>query len=215
MEYKIIKKYEDPCQIIHPPVVKTDEEWLKVFPMLERADLDIKTDWFEKVDKHLIDDCVDFGELLTEPSKVDWDQRFLALTDYIAGWSKDRSTGVAAVIVDSDKRFVGMGYNGFPAGFDDDVDSRHERPVKYQYTEHAERNAIYTAARNGASVEGCTMYLGWFPCSDCARAIIQSGISKLVCCEPDFETPKWGPDFRISHEMLTECGVVLNYKCLE
>lgn len=145
-------------------------------------------------------------------SKTDWDQRFIDLAEYIGNWSKDRSTKVGAVIVDDDKRVVGMGYNGFPAGFDDEIDSRHERPVKYAYTEHAERNAIFTAARNGSHIKGCTMYLKWFPCVDCARAIIQSGIKRVVCTKPDFDDVRWGHSFKVSHELLVECGVELTYK---
>lgn len=146
-------------------------------------------------------------------SKTDWDQRFIDLAEYIAQWSKDRSTKVGAVIVDADKRVIGMGYNGFVTGMDDEIDERHERPLKYSYTEHAERNAIYTAARNGSPIKGCTMYLKWFPCCDCARAIVQSGIVRLVCCEPDFEDERWGESFKLAYEILSEGKVKIDYKC--
>ena len=63
--------------------------------------------------------------------RVDWKERFIELAKHVAGWSKDKSTGVGAIIVDDDKRVVSMGYNGFPAGCDDEVESRHERPAKY------------------------------------------------------------------------------------
>jgi dCMP deaminase len=151
----------------------------------------------------------------TEPIiiETDWDQRFLDLGEYIGNWSKDRSTKVGAVIVDNDKRVIGFGYNGFVSGFRDNIDSRHERPAKYDYTEHAEANAIHTAARIGVSVKGCTMYLKWFPCVSCTRAIIQSGITKIVCCKPDFNDVRWGAQFKISLEMLEECGIELIYKC--
>jgi hypothetical protein len=84
------------------------------------------------------------------------------------------STRVGCVIVGTHKEIRAIGYNGFPRGVDDDRDARHERPVKYKWTEHAERNAIYSSARAGISIDGCTMYLPWFPCMDCARAIVQS-----------------------------------------
>lgn len=146
-------------------------------------------------------------------SKTDWDQRFIDLAEYIGQWSKDRNTKVGAVIVDVDKRVISTGYNGFVGGMDDEVDVRYERPFKYSYTEHAEANAIHTAARLGVSVKGSTMYVKWFPCETCTRAIIQSGISKLVCCEPDFNDKRWGESFKIAYEMLNECGVELKYVC--
>ena len=138
---------------------------------------------------------------------TDWNERFLQVADHIASWSKDRSTQVGAVIVGPDKEIVSTGYNGFPRGADDEVESRHERPAKYQYTEHAERNAIYNAARLGVSTKGCTIYLRWYPCVDCARAIIQSGIATIVCGAPDFEDKRWGESFKVTNELFEECGV--------
>lgn len=125
----------------------------------------------------------------------------------IASWSKDRSRKTGAVIVDSRNRVVGLGWNGFPRGIDDAREDRHKRPAKYQWTEHAERNAIYDAASGGDSTLGCRMYLPWYPCADCARAIIQSGIAAIVCAEPDWSDPKWGADFHVVEEMLLEAGV--------
>jgi len=142
-----------------------------------------------------------------------WDKKFFELSQYIASWSKDRSTKVGSVIVNDNHVIVSIGYNGFPIGFNDDVDERHERPIKYKYTEHAERNAIYNAAKIGISTKDCTIYVSLFPCADCARAIIQSGIKKIVCIEPDWNHDVWGTDFKISKEMFNECGVeILFYK---
>ena len=135
----------------------------------------------------------------------------MELTKHIASWSKDKSKKCGAVIVDSENRIVSVGYNGFPSGADDTIEERHERPAKYMYTEHAERNAIYNAARIGVTTKGCTMFIMWFPCADCGRSIIQSGISKLVCYAPDFNTPRWGEQFRVSAEMLVESGITLEY----
>ena len=144
---------------------------------------------------------------------ADWNKRFIELTKHIATWSKDKSVGTCAVITDKENRIVSVGYNGFPSGADDGIEERYERPAKYLYTEHAERNAIYNAARLGVSTKRCTMYLMWFPCADCARAIIQSGIDTLVCYEPDLNTPKWGKHFKAALEMFKECGVALNFYC--
>lgn len=141
-----------------------------------------------------------------------WNKRLIELSKIISTWSKDKNTGTGAVIADKDNHVISIGYNGFPQGCNDDIESRYERPAKYLFTEHAERNAIYNAVRNGVSTKGCTMYLMWFPCADCARAIIQSGIDKVVCYEPDLDTPKWGEHFKASLEMFEECGVEVVYE---
>lgn len=141
-------------------------------------------------------------------SKVNWDKRFLDLAEYISKWSKDRSRGVGAVIVNSDKRVISFGYNGFPSGVDDDVDERHERPVKYDWTIHAEMNAIINAARLGVSTNGATIYLNLFPCARCAGDLINSGIKKVVVSKkPNFNDEKYGNEFRISREKLIEANV--------
>ncbi len=114
-----------------------------------------------------------------------WDLRWIQKAHEFADWSKDKSTKVGAVIVNQDNRLVSQGYNGFPGGVNDSIPYRYERPQKYMYTEHAERNAIYNAARMGTSTKDCTLYTQLFPCVDCARGIIQSGIIRLVTVEPD------------------------------
>jgi len=141
---------------------------------------------------------------------ADWNKRFFYLSEHISTWSKDRSTKVGAVIA-KDNRIITTGYNGFPQGSKDDLDYRHERPLKYKWTEHAERNAIFIAARKGDSTLGATMYLQWYPCVDCARAIIQSGIVRVVCTKPNFDDERWGEDFKISDEMFKECNIEMVY----
>lgn len=136
-----------------------------------------------------------------------WDTRWLELADQVATWSKDRSTKVGCVIVGAANQILTQGYNGFPRGVNDDVDERHERPEKYLWTEHAERNAIYNAARSGIILQGATMYLPWYPCADCARAIIQAGITTLVATVPDKSYRGWGPDFEVAEIMLEEAGI--------
>jgi len=136
-----------------------------------------------------------------------WTQRFIEMADLTASWSKDRSTRVGCVIVGKNKEILSTGYNGFPRGINDNIDERHERPVKYEWTEHGERNAIFNAARNGICTSGATIYLRWYPCSDCARAIIQSGITKVVCEKPKMETEKdkrWAEKFKVTEEMFSE-----------
>lgn len=147
----------------------------------------------------------------------DWDRRFLGLASNIAAWSKDRSTKVGCVIVGPDREIRSTGYNGFPRGVDDDRDERHERPQKYSYAEHSERNAIYNAARMGLSLRECTLYFwsaqqGFPPCADCSRAIIQSGITRVVGKTGDDDPLLWRKDWAasmaVSIEMLKEAGIV-------
>lgn len=140
-----------------------------------------------------------------------WDNRWMELAQVISSWSKDRSRKTSAVIIDDRNVLVSIGWNGFPREINDDVNDRHERPSKYFWTEHAERNAIFNAAANGYKLRGCKMYLPWFPCADCARAIIQSGISSIVCVEPDWNDPNWAKDFSIVKIMLDEARVSIKF----
>lgn len=111
---------------------------------------------------------------------MDWDAYFMAIVKTVASKSKDRSTKVGCVIVGPDHEIRATGFNGFPRGINDDAPSLHERPEKYFWTEHAERNAIYAAARVGVPLDGCIVYLDWYPCMDCARALVQTGIREVV-----------------------------------
>jgi dCMP deaminase len=145
-----------------------------------------------------------------------WDEKFINLATHIASWSKDKSTKVGCVIVDEDNRIITTGFNGFPVGFNDDIPERHERPVKYSFTEHGERNSIYSAARLGVSVKGATIYVATlgndlFVCADCARGIIQSGIKRIVIKEPDWNNERWAESVKISKEMLEECKIEIKF----
>lgn len=142
---------------------------------------------------------------------TDWDKRFIALALHIADWSKDRSTKVGCVIVGSNNEIRAIGYNGFVRGADDFLEERHARPAKYDWTEHAERNAIYQAARCGISLQGTRMYLPWFPCMDCARAIVQAGIVELIAFEPDISDARWGEHFKNSQLLFAESGIKLRF----
>lgn len=139
--------------------------------------------------------------------KKNWDTRMMDVAKLVASWSKDRSIGVGCVIVSPDHAILSTGFNGFPRGVNDDVEERHQRPAKYKFTEHAERNAIYNAARHGIKLEGTTIYLPWYPCADCARAIVQSGIKTMIAAAPNLDDPRWGEDFKVSVTVLAEGGV--------
>ena len=162
-------------------------------------------------------EAVDAYELLMErwrqeaESYPKWDKRFVALAAEVASWSKDTSTKVGCVIVGPNREIRTTGYNGLPRGADDNNPARDVRPEKYKWYEHAERNAIYNAARVGVPLEGCTIYLTWFPCMDCARAIVQSGIKTLVSEEPDWNHERFGEDFLKSAQLFSETGVTVRW----
>ena len=141
-----------------------------------------------------------------------WDQRFMLLAHEIAGWSKELGRRVGAVIVGPDREIRATGFNGFPRGVRDDIEERHlrETGAKYIWSSHAERNAIYNAARIGVAVKGCVIYVPWFPCIECAKAIIQSGICELVAYA-DVLDAKWGPEFKVALTMFDEAGVKIRY----
>lgn len=140
-----------------------------------------------------------------------WARRYIALADFVAQWSEDESTKVGAVIVDPESnRVVSVGYNGFPRGVDQTIVERHERPAKYGYFEHAERNAIYNADQ---SVRGMVMYLNFAPecCEDCTRAVIQSGIKTLIGPNIPFKGKGHGTHYHVkgtSDIMIEESGIV-------
>lgn len=138
---------------------------------------------------------------------TDWDARWMSLAGEIAGWSKDPATKVGCLVVGSGKRLLTAGYNGFPRGVSDDIAERYQRPAKYMFTEHAERNAIYNAARNGADLYQSAMYVTHYPCADCARGIIQAGLSVVVAPEPAWDDPTWGDSWKVSRVMFPEAGI--------
>ncbi|KAI6218818.1 Deoxycytidylate deaminase [Aphelenchoides fujianensis] len=114
---------------------------------------------------------------------LQWDEFFMATALLTAQRSKDPSTQVGAVIVSDENIIVGVGYNGMPRGCHDDEmpwvkTSQDVLWNKYLYVCHAELNAILN--KNSASVKGCTIYSTLFPCNECAKAIIQSGIKTVV-----------------------------------
>ncbi len=136
-----------------------------------------------------------------------WDEYFMGLAHLSALRSKDPNTQVGAAIVDENHRVVSVGYNGFPTGVsDEEFPWGREGGVldsKYAFVVHAELNAILNSQR---SVRGCTIYVSLFPCNECAKAIIQSGIKKIV-----YESDKYnGVDTNIaSKRMLKAAGVEL------
>lgn len=138
---------------------------------------------------------------------LSWESYFMGIAHLSALRSKDPNTQVGAVIVDEDKKVVSIGYNGFPKGCDDDTypwtSEGSTLESKYAYVVHAELNAILNSPR---SVKGCTIYVSLFPCHECAKAIIQSGIKCIV-----YESDKYADSDSVqaSKRMLNSAGVSL------
>ena len=138
---------------------------------------------------------------------ISWDEYFMGMAHLSALRSKDPSTQVGAVIVSPANKVVSIGYNGLPKGCSDD-----EYPwdregstleTKYVYVVHAELNAILNAPM---PVTGCRIYVSLFPCNECAKAIIQSGIKEIV-----YEDDKYADTDQViaSKRMLNSAGVAL------
>lgn len=142
------------------------------------------------------------------PDIPPWDTTFMDLAKVMAYRSKDRSSAIGAVIVDPHTRApISLAYNGMPREVNDMVETRHIRPLKYLWFEHAERNAVFNAARLGHSTSGSIIYVcGLSPCSRCARAIIQSGIIEVVI-ESWYVPPRWKEDMDTAHHMLHEAQI--------
>ena len=145
---------------------------------------------------------------------MNWTDYFLNIAEQVKLKSKDESTQIGAVVVGLDNEVLSTGYNSFPRGLDDSKQERQERPEKYFWFEHAERNAIYNAARIGVSLKNSTIYLtSGIPCMDCARGIVNSGIKTVYCKEvcTTKNKEKWEESQKKSLQLLLECGVVVNY----
>ncbi len=138
-----------------------------------------------------------------------WATRFQGLCDHMSQWSEDRDFQVGCVITGPGHEIRAAGYNGLPRGVLSDDDSRFDRASgeKFHWIEHAERNAIYNAARAGTDLAGCTLYVNRFPCADCGRAIIQSGITCVICPPIPEADGALDYSFQVSAKMLAEAGV--------
>ncbi len=139
-----------------------------------------------------------------------WDEYYLDICKVVAARSKDPNTQIGCVIAGPAHEIRSTGYNSLPRGIRDDVPERLERPTKYLWMEHAERNAIYNAARCGTPLEGCTLYVEIMPCMDCARAIVQAGIREVVISGArmsQYTSDYYDEHFRNVEVLFQEAGV--------
>jgi dCMP deaminase len=139
-----------------------------------------------------------------------WDEYYLDICKVVAARSKDPHTQIGCVIAGPAHEIRSTGYNSLPRGIRDDVPERLERPTKYLWMEHAERNAIYNAARCGTPLEGCTLYVEIMPCMDCARALVQAGIREVIISGArmsQYTSDYYDEHFRNVEVLFKEAGV--------
>jgi len=144
---------------------------------------------------------------------MNWIEYFRTIAHQVKLKSKDNNTQIGAVIVGRDNEILSTGYNSFPRGINDLRTERQERPEKYYWFEHAERNAIYNAARIGVSLKDSTMYLTCdMCCTDCTRGIINSGIKKVYLEKGGGAKGQiWNEHAQRSIQLFKEAGVEVYY----
>ncbi|XP_028397545.1 deoxycytidylate deaminase-like [Dendronephthya gigantea] len=138
---------------------------------------------------------------------LEWEEYFMAVAFLSAQRSKDPNSQVGACIVNEEKKIVGIGYNGMPNGCSDDLlpwarKADDDLDTKYPYVCHAEMNAILN--KNSSTVKGCTIFVALFPCNECAKLIIQSGINKIVYLSDKYHNQ---PNMKASRTLLNMAKV--------
>lgn len=153
----------------------------------------------------------EMGKLTNRVDQEGWDNRFLDLAAFYAGWSKDPSTKCGAVITRG-KYQVSQGYNGFPKGIADTDGRLYNREEKYPRIIHADMHAVLLA---GSKAEECTLYVWPFPpCADCAKHIIQAGVKRVVaplCFDPGI-VERWSTSYDLATDMFQEAGIIVLHK---
>ncbi len=137
---------------------------------------------------------------------INWDEYFMGIALLSSQRSKDPSTQVGACIVNSENKIISVGYNGAPIGYDDDKFMTWDREgdfldTKYAYVCHAELNAILNSQ---GLVKGCKLYVALFPCNECTKAIIQSGIKEVIYMSDKYDGT---PSVIASKKMLDACKI--------
>lgn len=141
---------------------------------------------------------------------ISWDEYFIGIVKLSSMRSKDPNTQVGACLVSSDNRILSVGYNGAPNGFNDDkfpwgrVGDRLN--TKYMYVCHGELNAILNYKGSNRDLENGKIYVDFFPCNECAKAIIQAGIKEVIYSH-NYDHDDHGPEMQAAMKMFDECGV--------
>lgn len=151
--------------------------------------------------------------------KITWDETFMAMVYVAAARSHDPRTKIGAVIATPDNMIVSMGYNGIPRGLEYNEDVMNS-PEKYKIMCHGEENSILNSSRSGVSLVGCKIYVNLLPCNNCARMIIQSGITEVIVHKQsqdfyiessDKEGSYWDEAFKSTSSMFSEMGMKLRF----
>ena len=144
-------------------------------------------------------------------NKFTWHQRYLRLAESVATWSKDPSSQIGSVAVGDKGQVLSQGFNGFPRGIRDTNKRLKNREEKYRFIVHAEMNCIYNATYSGVSLDGATLYVSGLPvCSECAKGIIQVGITHVVMWDREYPE-KWMNSFYNSKELFDEADVKITF----
>jgi len=139
----------------------------------------------------------------------DFNKIYLNILDSLKELSDDKKRKVSSIIV-KDNNIISYGVNVIPNESSKN-ENRCGKDLKKYWLEHSERNAIFKAAKKGIALEGSEMYVNYFPCADCARAIIQSGIKKVYSPKPNLEESKWKESWKESIFILTEADVEIEF----
>lgn len=135
-----------------------------------------------------------------------WIKRYFEIARTVSTWSKDPSSKIGAVIIGDNGQIISQGYNGFPRGVNDAEERYNNRELKYKMVVHAELNAILNALYNGSSVKGASIFVHGLPiCTDCAKAIIQSGIKAVYI--DSLRDGIWLNMWEISQKMFNEANI--------
>ncbi len=145
---------------------------------------------------------------------LDWDEYFMGIAQLTSMRSKDPNTQVGACIVSSDNRVLSVGYNGAPNGFSDDEfpwdrEAKNEYDTKYPYVCHAEMNAILNFRGNMRELQGARLYVHYFPCVNCTKALIQAGIKEVIYLH-DFDHVSNGVETKATMRMFEKCHITLH-----
>ena len=135
-----------------------------------------------------------------------WDKRYLELAKTVGTWSKDPSPKIGAIAVGIKGQVLAQGYNGYPRGMDDR--NYTDRTEKYEKIVHAEMNCIYNASWNGVSLDGADLFVYGLPvCHECAKAIIQVGIKRVISPWMKDMPKKWEDSFKLTNKFFNEAGI--------
>lgn len=135
------------------------------------------------------------------------------VVSYAEAHSKDPSTKVGCIILNTDGNVISECCNSMPFGIDGEVEERWQRPLKYKFVEHAERNCLYDCCKRGEKTDGATAIITSFCCGDCARGLIQAGIKTIVSPSPDLTHERWGNEWTLAMALLKEANITVIHDC--